>query len=197
MDWCNSVSKPRLVVLDTLAGVRPERQQRDTTYDGDYKALLEIHRFANERGLAALVLHHTRKMEADDPLDTISGTLGTIGCADTGIVLARGPQGTSLYVRGRDIEEGEHAVSFNKDTCRWIVLGEAAEVRRSDTRNKILAVLIDAKESMRPTEIAQTSGVKLNVVYQRLPGMLKAGEVTQVARGKYAHPSNAHKEETP
>jgi len=43
-----------------------------------------------------------RKMEADDPFDTISGTLGQIGCADTGLILARGSQGTSLYVRGRD-----------------------------------------------------------------------------------------------
>jgi predicted ATP-dependent serine protease len=78
-EWVASVSQPRLVVLDTLAGVRPERQRKDTIYEGDYKALIEVHRLANERGFAVLVLHHTRKMEADDPLDTISGTLGTIG----------------------------------------------------------------------------------------------------------------------
>src|SRR5262249_23670701 len=30
-DWAQSVKTPRLVVLDTLAGVRPERAARDTT----------------------------------------------------------------------------------------------------------------------------------------------------------------------
>ena len=60
--------------------------------------------------------------------------MGQVGCADTGIVLARGPQGATLYARGRDIEEVEHAVLFSGDTCRWTILGEAAEVRRSETR---------------------------------------------------------------
>src|SRR5262249_32864124 len=118
-DWASSVEKPRLVVLDTLAGVRPDRMQRDTNYDGDYRALQDAHRLANERGFAIMVLHHVRKMEAEDPLDTVSGTLGLVGCADTILVLARTGQGATLYVRGRDVEEKEHAVSFSKDNCKW------------------------------------------------------------------------------
>ena len=140
-DWAASVSEPRLVVLDTLAGVRPNRSQRDTAYDGDYRALLDAHRLANEKGFAILVLTHTRKQakqEDDDPLDAISGTLGQVGCADTGLILARGSKGATLYARGRDIEEVEHAVLFNKDTCRWNILGEASKFSRSDTRKKIL-----------------------------------------------------------
>jgi RecA-family ATPase len=88
-DWANSVGKPTLVVLDTLAHIRPERSRNDTTYDSDYQALLSVHKLANKRGFAALALHHTRKMEADDPFDTISGTLGLTGCADTLLVIAR------------------------------------------------------------------------------------------------------------
>jgi AAA domain-containing protein len=72
--WCDSVPSPRLVLLDTLAGVRPPREKNDNLYDGDYKALRAIHALANHRALAAVALHHTRKMEADDPLDTISGS---------------------------------------------------------------------------------------------------------------------------
>jgi RecA-family ATPase len=192
-DWVASVSGPRLVVLDTLAGVRPERQQRDTTYDGDYKALLGVHRFANERGFAVLVLHHTRKMEAEDPLDTISGTLGTIGCADTGLVLAKGAQGASLYVRGRDVEEREHAVSFSKETCRWAILGEASEVRRSDTRNKILSTLADADELASPEDIMRATGLKRSSIDPQLHKMVKSGEVVAISRGRYAHPLKAHK----
>jgi RecA-family ATPase len=64
--WAKSVVCPRLVVMDTLARVRPERSPKDTTYDGDYKAAEELHRIANEVGLAVLMLHHTRKAEAAD-----------------------------------------------------------------------------------------------------------------------------------
>ena len=73
------------------------------------------------------MLHHTRKMEAEDPLDTVSGTLGLAGCADTVLVLNRSSQGTTLYVRGRDIEEAEHAISFDKHACSWTILGAASE----------------------------------------------------------------------
>jgi hypothetical protein len=189
-DWAASVSQPRLVVLDTLAGVRPERNKQDTTYDGDYKALVEAHHIANEKGFGVLVLTHTRKQEAEDPLDAISGTLGQVGCADTGLVLARGPQGATLYARGRDIEEVEHAVSFSGDTCRWTILGEAHEVQLSETRKKILEVLLKAKDPMGPKDIAVATGLSQDVVRKRLAVMVEKGEVAQMARGRYAHPSS-------
>jgi predicted ATP-dependent serine protease len=59
--WIKSVRNPRLVILDTLAGVRPQRLAGDQLYDGDYKALMGLHKLAGEYGVAILVLHHTRK----------------------------------------------------------------------------------------------------------------------------------------
>ena len=103
--WCDSVSAPRLVLLDTLAGVRPARNGSDTLYEGDYRALRDVHKLANDRAMGVVALHHTRKMDADDPVDTISGSLGLAGAADTCLILARGSKGTTLYVRGRDVEE--------------------------------------------------------------------------------------------
>ena len=99
-------------MLDTLASVKPIRTQQG--YTEDYESLAALHRLANETGVSIILLHHTRKMEAEDPVDTVSGTLGLSGCADSILVLNRTSQGTTLYVRGRDIEEAEHAVSFDK-----------------------------------------------------------------------------------
>ena len=38
---------------------------------------------ADEYGIAVVAIHHLRKMDADDPLDQISGTTGLAGSADT------------------------------------------------------------------------------------------------------------------
>ena len=188
-DWCDTVKEPRLVLLDTLAGVRPTRNGSDTLYEGDYKALRDIHAFANERGMGVVALHHTRKMEADDPVDTISGSLGLAGAADTCLILARGPKGASLYVRGRDVEECEHAVIFGSGNCRWTLLGEASDVYQSDTRTLILKALEEATDVMGPQDIASVVGCQRNAVDQALHRMGADGQVIQVRRGRWAHPS--------
>ena len=187
-EWAGSVKQPRLIILDTLAGVRGDRNNKDTTYEGDYRALGELQKWAGEAGLGVLILHHTRKMESEDPIDSVSGTLGITGCVDTVAILARTGKGTTLYIRGRDVEEQEKAIAFNKDTCRWTIMGEAEEVHRSDTRQKILTLLEDVStvsEALGPKEIALRTYVKENTVNQRIIGMLDKGEIIKVIRGGY------------
>ena len=176
-DWAASVPNPRLVVLDTLAGVRPPRQNGEALYDADYRALVELHRLAARKSIAVLVLHHTRKAEADDPLDTISGTLGLAGCADTALVLARATSGATLYVRGRDLEEREDAIVFDRERCSWTIQGEAAEVRQSDTRKAIFAVLAKSQLPLSPKEIVADIGLSDDNVRQTLRRMTSDGEI--------------------
>jgi RecA-family ATPase len=181
-EWIESVSAPRLVVLDTLAGVKPIRTT--SGYVEDYESLAALHRLANDKAVAVLVLHHTRKMEADDPIDTVSGTLGLAGCADTILVLARTSNGTTLYIRGRDIEEAEHAVAFDRASCKWTILGEAADVRRSAERGRILVTLENGELALQ--DLVAATGMKSDNVRKLLHHMVKAGEVIRLARGTYA-----------
>lgn len=118
----------------------------------------------------------------------MSGTLGLSGAADTTIILDRDQNGCTLYGRGRDIEEIETAVMFDRPTCRWTVLGKAADVRRTDERADILSNLIDATEPMNPRDISIACGMARNSVDQLLFKMAKAGEVLKVGRGRYVHP---------
>ena len=184
--WIEHTDNPRLVILDTLAGVKPIRTREG--YTEDYESLAALHRLANEKGVSIIVLHHTRKMEAEDPVDTVSGTLGLAGCADSVLVLARSSQGTTLYVRGRDIEEAEHAVSFEKAGCRWTILGDASEVHRSNERGRILAALAEAKEALTPQDIVASTGMSPTNVWQMLHRMAVDGDIVKVGRGKYRHP---------
>ena len=51
-------------------------------------------------------------------------------------VMKRQAGTVTLQVRGRDIEETEKALQFDKTACRWSILGAAAEVNRSAERKR-------------------------------------------------------------
>jgi hypothetical protein len=134
-----------------------------------------------------VLVTHTRKMEADDPLEAISGTNGVTGAADAVLVLARGPKGTTLYGRGRDIEEIETAMRF--DGGQWSILGDAGEVQKSDERRKIIAVLKDEKDELTPAAIAKIAGMKAENVRVLIRKMVASGDVIQARVGYYAAPA--------
>ena len=98
--------------------------------------------------------------------------------------------GATLYGRGRDVEEIEAAVEFNRNTCRWRILGAASDVRRTDERGAILTALEQAQEPMSPADVALATEMRSLNVRQLLFKMTKAGEVLKLkGRGGYIHPS--------
>ena len=66
-----------------------------------------LHKLAHERAIAIVVIHHVRKMEANDPFDIVGGMNGLTGAAGTILVLKRQSSNVILYARGRDIDERE------------------------------------------------------------------------------------------
>lgn len=192
-DWISEHPDARLVIVDVLAMFKATAKGKDQTlYEADYMAIKELQSLAMETGVAIVVVHHTRKSGAEaDPFEKVSGTLGLSGAADTTIILDRDQNGCTLYGRGRDIEEIETAVQFDKFTCRWVVLGKASEVRRTDERAEILSVLIEATEPMNPRDLSIASGMPRNNTDQLLFKMAKAGEVLKAGRGLYVHPERS------
>ena len=141
----------------------------------------ELKTIADEYGIAIVVIHHLRKMDADDPLDQVSGTTGLSGSADTVLVLNRTSSGTTtLHGRGRDIEDIEKAVQFDRGTCTWTVLGEASSVRYSGERAAVLAALREAKEPMSPTDVAAMTGMKTENTRKLLAKLVRDGLVERV-----------------
>jgi hypothetical protein len=190
-EWIQTAEKPRLIVVDVLAMFRPPRARDATLYDDDYSAVKKLQRIACETGVAIVIVHHLRKSAAEnDPFEKVSGTLGLSGAADSVLVLDRDSSGTTLYGRGRDIEEVETAVEFDRRTCRWRILGAAADVHRSDERSCVLKALKEAGEWMSPTDIADATRMSTQNVRQLLVSMVKAGDVTRRQRGQYVHPDH-------
>ena len=184
-NWIIETPQPRLVMIDVFARVRPDKRGNETQYDADYRAIEGLHGLARDYGLAIVVVTHVRKMDAEDPLDTVSGTLGFTGAADSVLVLNRDGQGVTLYGRGRDIEEIETAVQFDKILCRWKILGQAADVRQSDERRQIIEALENTTEPIGPAEIVKETGMKPGNIRQLLSKMATAGEIEKVRHGKY------------
>ena len=127
----------RLVVVDTLGKIMPPPYQGETTYQRDYRVAVALKRRADERpGLTIAVNHHTRKALADDFIDSVSGTNGLAGAADTIIVVtrARGRADGILRVTGRDVIEADYAVSF-RYPC-WMLDGADFAEARANVRRR-------------------------------------------------------------
>jgi hypothetical protein len=195
-DWLVSAKNPRLVVVDVLMMFRATGN-RDNQYEADYIAIKGLQALAGEFNVAIVIVHHTRKSGSDvDPFEKVSGTLGLSGAADAALILDRDGNGATLYGRGRDVEEVEVAVAFDKLTCRWNILGAAAEVRRSDERSVILGVLKEADEPMSPKDIMIAAELSnRNAIDILLFKMVRAGEVQKVGRGLYTTPGKNGKKE--
>lgn len=178
--------KPILVVVDVLAKVRKPVGNRPL-YEADYAALADLTNLANELGLAIVVLHHTRKMAADDLMETVSGSYGLSGAVDAILVLANTPNGAVLDIRGRDVESAELAIEFDKQTCRWRLLGNAAEVHVSSQRAKIIAALKEAGSAITIRALMEETGMKRNPLEVLLGRMAKEGKIQRVGKGLYAH----------
>jgi hypothetical protein len=187
--WRTSVLDPRLIIIDTLAMVRPPKKGNQDSYSADYEVLSPLQRYASEHRIAVVVVTHVRKMEASDPLEMISGTNGLTGAADSIMVLDRTADGPKLYGRGRDIEEVEKALKF--DAGKWSVIGDLAEVKRSDQRRDIIEVMTDHRLPMKPSEISKELGVPVANVTYLVRKMVEAGELEKAAYGSYILPSES------
>jgi hypothetical protein len=125
-----------LIVIDTLGRIMPLPLQGETTYQRDYRVAVALKRIADERpGLTIIVIHHTRKAFSDDFIDSISGTHGLAGAADTIITITRGRgKGDGiLQVTGRDVIEASYAVRFTDGI--WALDGnDLADARANVSR---------------------------------------------------------------
>ncbi len=130
----------RLVVIDTLQKIRAVGGASNQ-YESDYLAISALKRLADQYGVCVLVIHHTRKMDADDIHDSVSGTLGLTGAADGSLVLGRqrGDGAAVLAVTGRDMPDNEFGLRF--DGGLWTFAGKAEEVRASAEQSAILEAL--------------------------------------------------------
>lgn len=187
-----------LVILDTLGKVMPAAQTGESDYQRDYRIGGELKAVADcVPAGSVIVVHHTRKASAEDFLDTVSGTQGLAGAADTILVLRRDrTQHTgSLSVTSRDAAEGEYQVTFTEG--RWTLDGNdlreaasaLAETRTTDKlgeRSADVVSYVNAHpDGARAADVAEHLGITAKDAGTYLLRAFEAGRITRPSRGLY------------
>lgn len=203
---------PPLVILDTLGKARPQRRAGDDPYIADYQLGSWLKATVDAVPGAALVaIHHTRKMGAEDWLDTVSGTQGITGSADYILVLTRkrkSPEGI-LAVTGRDISENEYAVKT--DDGIWTLDGmdlldasatiatraEAAKQTRLGDKSLDAMQFVNSRDTTTPAELAAHLGMDNRVAGNLLARLADAEYITKRSRGTYGRGESGESGEIP
>ncbi len=131
--WANGCKHPRLVIIDTLGRVRGRGKRGENAYESDTRIFGGLQKFAQERKMAVLCVHHLRKSkEGDDWYERITGSMGLTGVADAVLGLGgkRGEETSTLNISGRDFDERELLLRFEKGS--WHLVAEDGEQYRED-----------------------------------------------------------------
>jgi hypothetical protein len=194
--WLRLQPDTAMVVIDTLGKVMPPAIPGESAYQRDYRVGSAIKRIADDHpGLAVVVLHHDRKAASEDFVDSVSGTHGLAGSADTVVVLVRKRQSAegSLLVTGRDISENEYALIMT-DGKEWRLaaadLSSAAAMARqraessslSDRSGEVLAFINARPEGIRAKDAVERFGKD---AYQYLKRLAESGRINKATRGRY------------
>ena len=111
----------KLIIIDTLQKVREVGGDK-YSYANDYEVVGKLKRLADDCGICLLLVHHTRKQQADDKFDMISGTNGLLGAADGAFLLQKEKRtdgSAILDVAGRDQQDQRMYLTKDKERLVW------------------------------------------------------------------------------
>jgi hypothetical protein len=178
--WLDEHANTRLVLVDVWTRIRPTARDNGNRYQADYDAAAALQAVAIRYGVAIVALFHTRKAEAADFVETVTGTFGTAAAADTIIVVkrSRGEANATLFVTGRDVVETELALRFAAETGAWELLGDAAEYGLSKTR-KTIRDLLDAHGPLTPKQVSELApDISHDLAKKTMQRMFTDGQLT-------------------
>jgi hypothetical protein len=112
------------ICIDTFQRIRDV--ETESTYASDYKEISKIKGLADRHKIAVLLVHHLRKAPDADPFNMVSGSTGIIGAVDSVFVLEkqkRTENAAILHVTGRDVEDMQICLEFDRDPPIWRFIG--------------------------------------------------------------------------
>ena len=167
----------RLIIIDTLQKIRETGDER-YSYASDYEVITKLKRFADASGVCLLLVHHTRKQQADDRFDKISGTNGLMGAADGAILLQkerRTDSAATLDISGRDLQDQRLYLKKDEERLVWELERRETELHKEppDPVLEAVAALVTAERpewNGTATDLAAVLGLDIqpNALTKRL-----------------------------
>lgn len=120
-EFINLHPDTRLIIIDTLQKIR-QGNGDSYSYANDYECVGNLKKFADQKEICLLIVHHTRKQQASDKFDMISGTTGILGCADGAFVLQKERRtdcSATLDIVGRDQCDQRLYLIRNQEKLLW------------------------------------------------------------------------------
>lgn len=191
--FVNEHPDTKLIIIDTLQKVR-EAGGDKFSYANDYEIVGKLKQFADKNHICLLLVHHTRKQQAEDKFDMISGTNGLLGAADGAFLLQkekRTSDAATLDISGRD--QQDQRLHLRRDADRLIWQFEKAETELwkvpPDPLLEAVAALV-AQEPMwsgTATELVELLGMEMkpNTLSMRLN--VNAGRLMDEYNVRYAN----------
>ena len=160
----------KLVIVDTLQKVRGKVVKNESVYSGDYREMAKLKDFADTNKICFLFVHHLRKLaDESDVFNMISGSTALMGAADTIFIISkkkRMEDSATLSMTGRDIQQSDLVISFDKADYKWVVQGTAEEIeyrkQREEYENSPLVQTI--KELVKRNPISGWKGTAVELM---------------------------------
>jgi len=128
----------KLLVIDTLERIRDTTLDK-SIYACDYRDMTALREITDKYNLTLMLIHHTRKMNDDDPLNMLSGSTGLTGSVDGIFVLQKTKRISNkamLTIANRDTDEYCFDLEFNRENCKWIFKGKREDSESKPKTNK-------------------------------------------------------------
>ena len=167
-NWIKSKENPRLVVIDTLARIKPRQSKSGTAYDQDNLLMNGIQKLAVQNNLTVLFITHLSKSSQEYSFDKIQGSVGVQGMTDAMWMLDRGDgvnSKASLKGRGRDILDFEYALNWDGVSMSYLYEGNLDIINQNENRREITKAMEDLTKDLdqvRPSDVAKYYGVPSN-----------------------------------
>ena len=180
--WIDESSDPRLIVIDTLARIKPRvKRSNGTAYDLDNELLRNLQKVAIQNGVCIMLISHLSKTQTDYSFDRITGSAGLQGMADAMWLIDRGDtEGSkaSITGRGRDILDFQYEVKWDETYWRYTFVGNKVEIERNENR----AAIINAMTVLYTQDPEKNREVQPKQIYRFLEHKPQSREAKNISK---------------
>jgi hypothetical protein len=167
-----------------------QARRNQDAYQAFYSWGKTIRRWAMDKNLALLFVHHTNKASWEDPFSAISGANSVAGTMNSKMIFKAATPGVSdgnfvLTAKGNEFGQKEIALTMDEASLNFRFEGDARQIYMSQERSTIIEAL-QQSGPQSPKEIADALGESRATIRKRLQRMIFDKQVIKVGNDKYS-----------